>query len=125
MVACIHPVRIHCAQILDLKLNQRTSQLCLVSQLLRELIGLEFVTAAEDVHEQLDDCIHWCQSIREEDESDNDGELFVETKGLVEGLVVDENREEGEDVEEMGLQMSMQPLLRAEICLPVKYQKGE
>lgn len=125
MVACIHPIRIHCAQILDLELDQRTSQLCLVSQLLRELIGLEFVATAEDVHEQLDDCVHWCQSVGEEDESDYYGELFVETEGLVEGLVVDEYGEEGEDVEEMGLQMSMQPLVRAEICLPVKCQRGE
>jgi hypothetical protein len=49
----------------------------------------------------------------------------VETEGLVEGLVVDEYGEEGEDVEEMGLQMSMQSLVRAEICLPVKCQRGE
>lgn len=28
----------------------------------------------------------------------------METKGLVQGMVVDEDREQGEDIEEMGLQ---------------------
>ena len=68
-----------------------------------ELIGLEFVFAAEDVHQELDDCVHWCQSIGEEDEADYDWEFVVEAEGLVERFIVDEDGEEGEDVEEVGL----------------------
>lgn len=105
MVACIHPISVHRAQILDLQLDQRAGQLCRISQLLCEFIGLEFVSSAEDVHQQLDYCIHRGKSVGEENEADYDGELFVETEGFVEGSVVDEYREEGEDVEEMGLKM--------------------
>ena len=124
MVACIHPIRIHRAQILDLELDQRTSELCRVSQLLRKFVGLELVATAEDVHQQLDDCVHWCQSVREEDESDYDGELFVEAEGLVEGLVVNEYGEESENVEEMGLHSVNTTLsLRKKSCLPVKCQR--
>ena len=103
MVARIHPIRIHGTQILDLQLNQRTRQLRLISQVQCELIGLEFVATAENIHEELDDGVHWGQSVGEEDETDYDGEFFVETEGLVEGFIVDEDGEEGEDVEEMGL----------------------
>jgi hypothetical protein len=103
VVACIHPVGIHGAQILDLQLDQGAGKLGGVTQLLRKFIGLEFVSAAEDVHQELDDCVHGCKGIREEDESNYDGEFLMESEGLVEGFVVDEDREEGEDVEEMGL----------------------
>jgi len=103
MVACIHPIRIHGAQVLDLELDQRAGQFLLVSQLLCELIGLELIAAAENVHEKLDDSVHWCECVGEEDESDDDGEFLVESEGLVEGCVVDEYREKGEDVEEMRL----------------------
>lgn len=103
VVACIHPVGIHRTQILDLELDQGTSQLCRIPQLVRKFIRLEFVTTAEDIHQELDDCVHWREGVGEEDEADNDGELIVEAEGLVERLVVDENGEEGEYVEEMGL----------------------
>jgi hypothetical protein len=103
VVACIHPVGIHGAQILDLQLDQRTSQLGRVSQFVCEFIGLELIATAQDVHQELDDGIHWCKGVGEENESDYDREFLVEAKGFVKGSVVDEYREEGEDVEEMGL----------------------
>lgn len=91
MVACIHPIGIHGAEILDLKLDQGTSELCGVSEVLSELVGLELIAAAEDVHQQLDHGIHWRQGIREEDKPNDDGELLVETERLVERLVVDKD----------------------------------
>jgi hypothetical protein len=103
VVACVHPVSIHCAQILDLQLDQRSSQFGRVSQFLGKLIGLELVAATEDIHQQLDDSVHWGKGVREEDESDYDWELLMEAKGFIERSVVDEYREKGEDVEEMGL----------------------
>jgi hypothetical protein len=103
VVTCIHPVRIHGAQVLDLQLNQRACQFGRVTQFLGEFVGLEFITTAEDIHQKLDDSVHWCKSIREEDEADYDGEFIVETEGLVQGFVVDEDRKQGEDVEEMYL----------------------
>ena len=105
MVACIHPIRIHRAQILDLEFDQRTSELCRVSQLLCKFICLEFVASAQAIHEELDDCVHGCESVGEEDEADYNGELIVEAERLVERLVVDEYGEKGKDVEEMGLRL--------------------
>ena len=93
MVASIHPIRVHRAQILDLELDQRTSEFSRVSQPLCEFVGLELVSSAEDVHQELDDCVHWCQGVREQDEADYDGEFLVEAEGLVEGFVVNENGE--------------------------------
>lgn len=103
MVARIHPIRIHGAQILNLKLDERLGELGAVAELLRELIGLELVAPGEDVHEQLDDCVHGREGVGEEDEADDDGKLFVEAESLVEGFVVDEDREECEDIKEMDL----------------------
>ncbi len=80
MIACIHPICVHGTQILDLELDQRTCELSRVSQLLRKFIGLEFVAPAEDIHEELDDCVHWCESVREEDESYYDRKFGVEAE---------------------------------------------
>ena len=80
VVACIHPVGIHCAQILDLQFDKRSSQLSRISQLLCELIGLELVATAQDVHQELDDSVHWCKGVGEENETDYDGELLVEAE---------------------------------------------
>lgn len=91
MVACIHPVSIHGAQILDLKLDQGTSELCGVPKVLRELVGLELIAAAEDVHQQLNHSVHWRQGVREEDKPDYDGEFLVETERLIETFVVDKD----------------------------------
>ena len=69
-----------------------------------QLTGLEFKLSAQDVHEQVNDGVRRRQDIGEKDEADDDGELVVEAKGLVERTVVDEDGEEGEDVEEVELQ---------------------
>lgn len=61
--------------------------------------SLEFEFPAQDVHQQLHYRVHRRERVGEEDESNDDGELPVETKGLVEGAVVDEDGEEGKDVE--------------------------
>lgn len=103
VVRGVHPVGVHGAQVLDLELDERLGQLGAVAQLLRELVGLELVAPREDVHQQLDHRVHGRQSVREEDEADDDGHLRVEAEGAVEGLVVDEDGEEGEDVEEVDL----------------------
>ena len=70
---------------------------------LEMLPSLEFELSAQYVHQQLHHRVHRCKSIREEDESYDDRELLVEAEGLIEGAVVDEDREEGEDVERVKL----------------------
>ena len=70
------------------------------------LTGLELELSAENVHEQIDDGVGGRQHVGEEDEADDDGEVVVEAKGFVEGAVVDEDGEEGEDVEEVELRVS-------------------
>jgi hypothetical protein len=125
VVACIHPIGIHSAQILDLELDQRASKLCRVSKLLCEFISLELVASAENVHQQFDNCIHWCKSIREEDKADYYGELIVKPKGLVKRLIVNENGEEGKNVEEVGLVLvSTEAFIPCILSIPVRYQKA-
>ncbi len=106
VVARIHPVGIHRAQVLDLQLDQTLRQVFLVAEIECELVRLELEFSGQDVHEELDDGVHGCQSIREEDEADYDGALVVEAEGLVEGAVVDEDGEEGENIEHMELEES-------------------
>ena len=72
---------------------------------------MELIAAAEDVHQELDDSVHWRKGVGKENESNDDGELLVEAKGLVQGFVVDKHGEEGEDVEEMGLWESIKVLI--------------
>lgn len=55
MVAGIHPVGIHGAQILHLQFDQTASQFLFVSQIEGEFVGFELEFADEDVHEELDD----------------------------------------------------------------------
>lgn len=69
----------------------------------RKHTSLEFEFTAKDVHQKLDHGIHWCQSIRKQEESNHDRLFLEETERLVQGLVVDENREECKDVEHVGL----------------------
>ena len=66
--------------------------------------GLELELSAQNVHQQLHHRVHWGEGVREEDEANDDREFLVEAEGLVEGAVVDEDREEGEDVECMELE---------------------
>ena len=68
-----------------------------------ELTSFKFEFTAQNVHQELDNCIHRGQSVREEQESNHDGLFFVETEGLVQRVVVYEGREESEDVEHVGL----------------------
>lgn len=103
MVAGKHRIGIHSAEVLHLKLNQRLGKVRRVPKLLRESVGLELVLAAEDVHAQLDQHVHRGQHIREQDESDDDGPHCGESEVRVQRLVVNEDREQGEDVEEVEL----------------------
>jgi hypothetical protein len=103
VVAGIHPVCIHGAQILNLKLDQGAGKFGGVTKVLRKFIGFEFVFSAEDVHQELDNSVHWGKSIGKEDEADDNWKFVVETEGLVEGSVVDKYGEERENVEEMRL----------------------
>lgn len=80
VVRSVHPVGIHRAQILDLKFDQRACELCRVAEILCELIRLKLVPTAENVHQELDDCVHGREGIGKEDEADYDGELLVETE---------------------------------------------
>ncbi len=93
VVACIHPICIHGAQILNLQLDQGSRQLCLVSQTFCKAISLELVSSAKDIHQELDDGIHRRQSVRKQDKADYDRELLVEAERLVERFVVDKHRE--------------------------------
>ena len=60
---------------------------------LEMLTSLELKFPAQNVHQQLHHGVHGCESIREEDESNDDRELLVEAEGLVKGAIVDEDRE--------------------------------
>jgi hypothetical protein len=103
VVACIHPVGIHGAKVLDLQLDQGASKLRRVTQLESELVSLELIPSAEDVHEKFDDCVHGRKSVGKEDETDYDGELLVEAERFVERTIVNEDGEEGKYVEEVRL----------------------
>lgn len=94
VVARVHPVGVHGAQVLDLQLDKRLGQVAAVAQFLRKLVGLELVAPREDIHQQLDDRVHGRERVREQDEADDDGEFVVEAEGLVKRFVVDENGKE-------------------------------
>lgn len=91
VVAGVHRIGIHGAQVLDLKLDQGFCQFGLVAKVLGECIGLKFIPAAENIHQKLDHQIHRSQCVREEDEADYDGGLSVEAEVLIQGTVVDED----------------------------------
>ena len=105
MVAGVQPVSIHGAEVLNVQLEQAAGELGSVTKLLRERISLKLKLARNDVHEVLDDSVHGRQGAGEEDEPDDDGELLVEAVSIVQGLVVDEDREESEDVENVDLEI--------------------
>lgn len=107
VVAGVHPVGIHGAEVLDLELEEGAGELLGVSELLGEGVGLELELAGDDVHAELDKEVSRREGIREEDEADDDGVLLEEAKGRVQGVVVDEDREESEDVEQMALRVSV------------------
>lgn len=97
------PVSIHGAKVLDLELDQGASELGVVAKLVGELIGLELELAAENVHAELDKGIGRAKDVREEKESNDDRVHRVEAKVGIKRVVVDENGEEGENGEEVGL----------------------
>ena len=103
VVGRVHPVGVHGGQVLDLELDQRSCELGRVAKILGKSIGLELVLAGENVHHELDQGIHWCQSVGKQNESDDDWADTVKAKGLVKGTVVDEDGEQAEDVEEVSL----------------------
>lgn len=55
--------------------------------------------SAQNVHQQLHHRVHGCEGVREKDEANYDGKLFVKAEGLVEGAIIDEDGKKGEDVE--------------------------
>jgi len=59
--------------------------------------------AAQDVHQKLHNSIHGGKGIREQEEANHDRLLLNETERLVHRLVVDEDGEEGKDVEHVEL----------------------
>lgn len=110
VVARKHPVSIHGAEVLDLELDKRPRQFGTVSKVAREGVGLELEATAENVHHELNDGIHGPQHVREENESDDDRVLLDEAKVGIERVVVDEDRKECEDVEEMDLRVCISAL---------------
>lgn len=103
MVAGIHPIGVHGAQILNLKLEKGTGELLGEAESLGESIGLELKLARKNVHGKLNDKIHGGQGVGEENEANDDGVLSQETESRIQRVVVDEDGEESKDVEEMGL----------------------
>ena len=103
VVARIHPVSIHGTKVLNLELDERRRELGLVPLLLREPVGLKLEAAAHNIHQELNHGIHGREDVREEDEADNDGVLLHEAEISVQRGVVDESREEGENVENVNL----------------------
>lgn len=86
-----------------MQLDKRAGELGAEAKTLGKVISLELELARENVEEQLDDGVHGGESIREENEADDDGVLSMESERVIERLVVEENREEGEDIEKVGL----------------------
>lgn len=80
MIARVHPVGIHGAEVLDLQLEKRPGQLSLHTETLGEGIGLELECAGDHVEEELDNGIHGRQSVGEEKEADDDWVLVVEAE---------------------------------------------
>jgi hypothetical protein len=99
VVVCVHPVGVHAAEVLDVQLEEGGRELEAHAEVAGEGVGLELELAGDDVHEELDDGVHGGEGVGEEEEPDDDGALRGETKGGVEGAIVDEDGEEAEDVE--------------------------
>ena len=103
MVASVDGVGVEAAEVLGVQLEQGAGEVGGEAEVGGELVGLELVLAGDDVHEQFDDHVHRGEGVVEEQEADDDGALGDEAEGRVQGGVVDEDREEGEDVEEVDL----------------------
>ncbi len=103
VVAGVHPVRVHCRQILDLQLDQTLGEVFRKAKIHGELVSLELELSGEDIHEEFDDGVHGGEGVGEEDEANNDRVLMVEAEGVVERGIVDEDGEQGKDVEDVEL----------------------
>jgi len=68
---------------------------------------LEFESSAQDIHQKLHHGIHGCKSVGEQDKSNDDRKLFIEAKRLIQRAVVDEDGEQGEDIERMELRVNV------------------
>lgn len=106
VVAGEHPVRVHSAEVLHLKLDERLGELGRVSKVPRKGVSLKLVASAEDVHAQLNEYVHGGQNIGEQNEPNDDGSHISESEVRVERVVVDEHREQRKDVEEVELRRS-------------------
>lgn len=87
-----------------MKLDEASAELGLIAKLVGEGIGLELPLAGQHVDQKVDEGVHGRQGIVEEDETNDDGVLSVESERLVKRSVVDEDREESENLEEVGLE---------------------
>ena len=105
MIACIHPICIHGAQVLHLKLDQTPGQFFLIPKVCCEDVGFKFELARQDIHEQFDYCVHWRKRVGEQDETNYDGMRVAEAERGVERVVVDKDAEEREDVEHVELEL--------------------
>jgi hypothetical protein len=54
------------------------------------LTSLEFIFPAEHIHQELDNQVHWCKSVREEQETNDDRKLLMESERVVKRFVVHE-----------------------------------
>lgn len=83
MVAGVHPVGVHGAEVLLVKLDEGAGEFGAVSQALGKVVGFEFKFARENVEEQLEDGVHGRQGVRKEDEANDNGVLGEEAKRRV------------------------------------------
>ena len=81
-----------------------------------EGVSLKLVFAGEDIHEELDNGVERGEEVGEEDEADDNG-LLGEGEGVIQGGVVDEDREESEDVDEVELEtvLAVVPEIREQV----------
>lgn len=104
VVGGVDRVGVHGAEVLDLELEKGAGELLGVAETLGESVGLELELAGQDVHAELEEHVHGGEGVGEEEEADDDGVFGEEAEGRVEGVVVDEDGEESEDVENVGLE---------------------
>lgn len=107
VVSCVHAISIHAGKVLLVELDKTSAELSLVAKLVGEGVGFELPLAGEHVDQKVDEGVHGRQGIVEEDETDDDGVLRVESERLVERSIVDEDGEESKNLEEVGLEKKL------------------
>lgn len=98
-------VRVEGAEVLGVQLEKAAGEILSVAEVLGKLVGLEFILAGNHIHAELDDQVEGSECVVEEEEADDDGALGCELERGKEGAVVDEDREEGKDIEEVSLRV--------------------